>query len=254
MTIAPPWTRPTQVVQLPEPEVVEDLEGYALSRSLISLVQLAYSTDARSRQVEIGSSEIGWACPRRVAYRLAGTPRVNDTDPMKLMLGSGLHLYLAEKFRVLDPQDRRFLIEYPCVYRDVPGHGDLYDRFTRTVIDWKSTSKARINEMRKKGVPGYYSTQVQHNAMALRAQGEDVQAVALMFFPTDSTLTNAWAWVSKVDPRVADEAVDRINQLRGSDPASVACVPDRFCGWCAHYKPGSTDLSVACDAKKGSRT
>lgn len=248
---AVPWSKPTAVVELPEPVVAEDPEAYALSRSLISLVQLAYSTDERSQQVEIGSSEIGWTCPRRVSYRLAGKPRVNDNDPLRMMLGSGLHLYLEKKFRRLDPQGRRFLVEYPCSYRGVPGHGDLYDRFTKIVIDWKSTSKGRINEMRKRGVPSYYKVQVHHNGMALRAQGEVVDSVALMFFPTDSTLDNAWAWVSPLDQLIVDEAIDRIEKLRGSDPAQVACAPDRFCGWCAHYRPTSTDLSVACNAKKG---
>lgn len=228
-----------------------DAQTEGLARLYRELVRHSFDNDDRSLQSEIGSSEIGWECDRRIAYKLAGRPTLNVGDPMRAIIGTGFHMWMASKFVKFNRRRIRYLVEYPCVYRDIPGHGDLFDLDTGTVTDWKTTSVAKIREMRRRGVPSYYEVQTQHNAAALRDNGFRAVQVCLKFFPIDSVLDNSWAWRAAADPRPADAAIDRIDRLRGVDPAVVAAHPGRHCSFCDQYDPNSTDLSWSCPAKKG---
>lgn len=226
-------------------------EARELLSTYLTLIDLAAVTGTRAKQIAIGASEIGWECDRRIAYRLCNTGASNHSDPMRLIVGTGVHLWLAERLRDLNGGSGRFLIEYDCVYRDIPGHGDLYDRFTRTAIDWKTTSKTRIKEMVRTGEPVMqYQVQIQHNAAALLDQGEDPARVALIFLARDGGLDDSWAWVTTPDRLTVDDAIDRIGRLEGTDPAQVRCTPGKDCGYCRYYNPKSTDLSWSCNAQK----
>jgi hypothetical protein len=245
-TTPAPWTNPPEPVVSP---VKVDVEAYALGAVYRTLIAIGAATAPRSVQRSIGSSELGYACERRLAYRLSGTPTVNVRDPLASMMGTGFHAVLADTFTRLNETltPGRFLIETPVVYRDIPGTCDLYDRETATVVDWKTSTLDKISHMPGQGVAANYQVQGQTYAAGLAARGEDVRHVALMFFPRDGKrLDQAWMWRTRFDRAVADVAVDRLETLRGKDPAAVAATPDRLCGWCSHYLPGSTDLSVGC--------
>lgn len=216
------------------------------TQSLIDLIHLGSVTSARSVQPTIGMSQIGHACDRRIAYLTDRTPKTNFGDPLKLLVGIGLHLALREIFIRLDAGSGRFLVEESVVYRDIPGSFDLFDRFTRTVIDWKSTTKARLSQYRKEGPPRSYLVQAQGYAAALRGRGEDVRQIAIVFLPVDGTLGGIWAYRAEVNPTVADDAIDRVDAIRGKDPAVTPATPDRLCPWCDHYQPASTDLRIGC--------
>jgi hypothetical protein len=228
-------------------------ESLMLARRYRELVRHSFSTDRRSLQSEIGSSEIGWECDRRLAYRLSGAAVTNPGDPMAAIFGTGLHLWLSREFDRINSRRFRYLVEYGCTYRGVLGHGDLFDLETATVVDWKSTTIAKIRSMRRSEVPAYYVVQIQHNAAALAADGWQPQAVALKFFPKDSTLDNSWLWRSVPDRAVVDTAIDRVDRLRNTDPAVVPATPGRHCAFCAQYDKDSTDLSRSCPATKGNK-
>jgi hypothetical protein len=224
-----------------------DIDAYALAASLQSLVALGAATSARSTQTTLGSSEAGHQCDRRIAYRLAGVPAVNHgQDPLRAFVGTGLHLGMGELFHRLDGGSGRFLIESKVDYRGTPGTVDLYDRFTRTVIDWKSTTKSKVQAIRHDGPAMPYVVQVHLYGAALAAAGEAVQSVALAFIPVDGLLSGLYVWRAPFEQRIADEAVDRINRLRRTLPAEAHHRPDRLCPWCHHYMNGSTDLTVGC--------
>jgi len=228
-------------------------ESLMLARRYRELVRYGFGTNRRSMQAEIGSSEIGWECDRRIAYRLSGAPVTNPGDPMAAIFGTGLHLWMAQEFDRFNTRRFRYLVEYGCTYRDVLGHGDLFDLDTATVTDWKTTTIAKIRSMRRQGVPAGYVVQVQHNAAALAADGWQPQAVALNFFPKDSTLDNSWVWRAVINRQLVDTAIDRVNRLRGTDPATVPASPGRHCAFCAQYDAHTTDLSRSCPATRGGR-
>lgn len=239
-----PWTGPpARVKDVP----VVDPEAYALGAVYRTLIGLGSTLAPRSQQRALGFSELGYACERRIAYRLAGTPVTNRRDPLASLLGTGFHSVVADTFRQLSPvTGSRFLVETPVEYRGIPGTCDLYDREARTVVDWKTSTVDRIRRTRAEGVKANYQVQVHGYAAGLAARGEDVRHVALVFVPRDGNLDELHVWRERYSQTVADTAVDRMESLRGKDPASVKHLPDNLCGWCNHHLPGSTDLSVGC--------
>src|SRR4030095_4588909 len=131
------------------------------ARTLIDHIDFGMALAPRSRQRAIGASEIGFVCQRRLAYRRHDVAKSNYSDPMKLIVGTGVHAALAETFNRLNDVYHRWLVEFPVTYRDIAGRLDLYDRRTETVVDWKTTSKTRLAQYRKDGPPAHYIIQAQ---------------------------------------------------------------------------------------------
>jgi len=230
-----------------------DVESYALQRSLVSLIQLGAATSHRSLQTSIGTSEIGRICERQIAYKLSGTPPTNLTDPLRALVGTGFHLAMAEIFRRLDSGSGRFLVEHRVRFRGIPGTCDLYDRMSRTVIDWKTCLKSKLTRIRYDGPQVSYVIQLQMYAAALLAAGETPQWCALVFVPVDATLDEVHVWRTAFDPAVADKAVNRVNELVDRLPSTVNASPSELCGWCDHHQPDSTDIDTGCPGDPNKR-
>lgn len=241
-------TLPSQLKPAPP---LGDPDADALVVRIRDQLWTAAATSPRSQQLSVGASEIGTECLRKLAYRMAGTTPVNHPDPLRAMVGLGVHLQLADTYRRLDAGTGRYLVEHPVTFRDVPGTVDLFDRLRGDVVDWKSTTTSRVKLYRKDGPSPGYVTQAQMYAAALAAEGETPRRVSLVFIPTDGTLADIWAWGAPVDSTVADAAVDQLDTLRHKLPADVPATPTRLCPWCSHYRPGSTDLRVGCPGKEG---
>lgn len=174
---------------------------------------------------------------------------------MRLLVGSGVHYALEKLHRRLDHGAGRFLTEVPVTYRGIPGSADLYDSFLKVLLDWKTTGKDRLAKYRADGPPINYRVQVQIYSAGLIDAGFDVQTVALAFLPYDGSLRQLYIWETTPDRTEADAAIDRLEGLRGKDPADVPPVPDRLCAYCAHYNPRSTDLNRSCPGNaKGVRS
>jgi hypothetical protein len=62
----------------------------AMEHDLASAIQRVEARSARSRQKDLGASEIG-TCRRRTAYRLAGTPETNVSPGLQATLGHWIH-------------------------------------------------------------------------------------------------------------------------------------------------------------------
>jgi hypothetical protein len=224
-----------------------DPVAFALAQTYASLIALGAATSPRSLQMSVGSSEIGFECDRRLAYKLAGTPAASHSlDPMRALVGTGIHAALKDIFVRLDAGSGRFVVEGRTFYRSIPGQFDLYDRWNRCLVDWKSTSKGRLRQYRAEGLPRNYTVQPMMYAAGLKAGGEDPAQVAVVFLPYDGELSDVWAWVAPVDIKVADDACDRLDRLRGQQPSNVDNVPSRLCKYCDHHLPGSTDLRIGC--------
>lgn len=230
----------------PARERTERAPASALEMVLGSHIELGTITSDRSLQTAIGASEVGYPCPRRLAYALSGAPVVNHGDPMRLLVGTGVHLVLEEIHHRLDRGAGRFRTELATVYRNVPGKADLLDTYLHLLLDWKTCSKERLAKYAKDGAPINHRVQIQIYAAGLRAAGYDIERVGVVFLPYDGALSQIHVWEASPDPTEADAAIDRLEGLRGKDPADVPAVPDRLCAYCAHYNPRSTDLNRAC--------
>lgn len=248
----PPLTlkRPA-VAELPPP----DPEAYALERQLRTLVHIGViADDERGRQRTIGASQVGTECARQLAHRQAGTRPSNVPDPLRAsIVGRGVHIALAGLMERIDCGAGRLLVEHPVRYRGVPGTVDLFDRVDGLVIDWKTTTLAKIKRVRESGPPTSYVVQLQVYAAGLEAAGETVRALALCYIPVDGTLADVFVWRTLPDRRTADAAVDKLNARIGAelesvarpDPSTVAASPSALCKWCPYYTPGRTS-STSC--------
>lgn len=217
-----------------------------LAMTLASHLQLGIITDDRSLQTAVGASEVGHPCARRLAYRLAGAPVSNHGDPTRLLVGTGTHLAIENILLRADRGAGRFLTELPVTYRGIPGRVDLLDTFLHVVVDWKTTGKARLSGYAKDGIPQAYRVQAQIYAAGLREAGYQIHRLAVAFLPYDGALSQLWTWEADPDPAEADRAIDRLDALRGLDPATVTPTPDRLCSHCPYHNPRATDLAVGC--------
>lgn len=245
----------SQPVQLdPEPpQLTFDPISAVLSDALRELIYTGATNSKRSLQTDIGISEVGTECERALAYKIAGTPPVNlDANPMPSIIGTGFHLHMERIFRDLDP--RRWLVETPVSYRGVRGTADLFDRRRRLLVDWKSTSKSKINRLRKTEPPMQAQVQIQIYAAAMAELGETVERAALAYVPRDGSLDDLWVWSVVPDRSIADQWIDRLDALheriaKGEQPAAIDATPGLLCGFCPHHCATSTDASRACPGR-----
>lgn len=219
-----------------------------------NLLQISLTT-GRSLQAHLGPSEIGQACERRLAYRIAHLPYVNIADPLKAMLGTGFHTVAAEGFARLNAGSDRYLIETRCSYRGVAGSVDLYDRYQRRVIDWKTSDPKRIQRYRREGSPLQARVQIAIYAQALIAAGLQVESTALVYIPRGGELADITAFVAEPDKRLADDYIDRYLSLHerveaGMSPAEVDATPGPLCEYCPNYNPVASNLDSACPGRK----
>jgi hypothetical protein len=257
MTVHAPLTFTTPVTPTPP---ARDLDEYALEASLRSAMSLAASTAPRSLQTAIGASEVGDACQRKLAYRAAGVTPSNLPDPLRALVGTGVHAVMADLFRALDKGSGRYLVERHVSYQGTPGTVDLYDRLTRTVVDWKTSTKAKVINVRRNGPSAGHLTQIQVYGAGLAAIGEDVAAVALAYVPVDGTLDDIYVHRVLYDGAIANAATVRALKVGGEqlmarttlDPALVKPTPTKLCPWCPYHQPHTRDLSLACDGKESS--
>lgn len=240
-----PFTTATEVAPTPAPTIPTD----ALTGRLTTLIEVGMADSPRSNQAQIGASEIGCPCPRRLVYRHQGVRPVNVVDPGEMLIGTGAHLALAEVFKRLNNRIHWFLVEHPVNYRNVIGTLDLFDLGSATVIDWKTTGRTRLARLRTDGPPEQYVIQLNVYAAGLAAQGYQVDSIALAFLLRDGPLSQMWVWRTEPDQAIADAAIFRYESLSIYQPAEIRPVPDRYCGSCPYYDPRSTEINRACPGR-----
>lgn len=261
--LPPPIPKTTS--ESPTSMLTADIRGMLTSEWVRDRLSMIGASNPRALQARTGASEIGFQCPRRVAYRIAGTPIVNLPDPLKAMFGTAMHQLIAERLALLDPGGGRYLIEHEVEYRGVLGHVDLFDRARHRLIDWKTTSKRNLTRYRREGISPNYEAQAQIYAAGLAAQGERVDTVALVFIPRDGELDDVWSWTASPDRDRADKAIDHYLELerelrqptsttdpRPAGPAGIPANPSNLCRYCPNYRTTANNLAVACpgeDAK-----
>lgn len=243
------WVDPTPASDIDVPPPMDPI-ALVLADALRELIYTGATTSDRDLQQAAGMSEIGGECDRQLAYKIAEVPPCNvDADPMPSIIGTGFHLHVEKMLQRLDR--RRWLVEVPVNYHGIPGTCDLYDRRRKLVIDWKSTSKAKIRRLRSDGPPLRAQVQIQLYGAALRAAGETPSRLALAYVPRDGALSDLWVWTTTPDQRLVDEWVARYEDLvdrvaKGERPADFNATPSRLCSYCSHFTPTSTDFNRGC--------
>ncbi|HEY6020441.1 MAG TPA: hypothetical protein VIY48_11185 [Candidatus Paceibacterota bacterium] len=225
-------------------------------------IQEMMDGNPRSLQTEIGVSEFGTPCTRKLVYKLGNVPtpsRVHGTWPQ--MVGTMCHSGLAD---MLDSWNKRLtdIGEYPRFYteaevtvgtfgngRILRGHSDGYDRCTASVLDWKIVGQTTLKKMRRDGNPGQtYEVQVQGYGVGFHNAGLPVRDVHIFALPQGGNLNDMVHWSAPFDPAPVWENLNRIHQLTlagetmgFAELAALSITRPDYCEYCPWFSPANPD-------------
>lgn len=184
-----------------------------LREDLIEIIQWTSDSSPRSLQVTLGCSEAGSACDRKIAYRIAGKPKINFPDPLKALMGTAFHHLLdintVEFQRVNGISEWLTETEvWPAQF--LKGHVDLYSTKRKLVLDWKTSSADMIKKWQVDGIPDNYKTQIMLYGKGMVNAGHEVQRVGLAAVPRGGTLRDILVLTVAYDPEYANDALTRV--------------------------------------------
>lgn len=264
---------PTSKYNFGEPDRPGETNGdpYAgqLRDELTDIIRWADRRSPRSQQTEIGASEIGGECLRRIGYRLADIPPANTgTDPWPAIVGTAVHSWLEKAMRrwEADRREGRWHTEMTVHPSDaVMGHTDLYDAPNAAVIDYKTVGTEKMQAIRKHGdeaIPADNKQQVHLYGLGHVRAGRPVRRVALVFLPRGGWLSGMYVWSAAYDQAVAEAALDRVNRVAAGlihygvmeTPENWVRIPatpePKSCSWCPWFNAGVDTASAAgCPGK-----
>lgn len=225
----------------------------------------------RSQQVQIGPSEIGSSCARRIAHKLLSTPESNSQPAAWLpTIGTAVHAWLEDAFDQDNVQraphlagQERWLVETRLTVGFVPGLGfiegscDLYDRVTCAVVDHKIVGPSTLRKYKASGPSTQYRVQAHLYGQGWALAGHTVDTVAIMFLPRNAPLDQAYFWSEPWQPEIAQAALQRLGQIQqviaehGPRAPELLNTHDEFCSHCPFFRTGTTDLTSTCPGVPG---
>lgn len=229
-------------------------------------IEQAIYDHPRSAQTLIGPSEVGTPCDRKLGFKLGATPSVTaPRAAWRPTVGSAVHTWLAAAMEAANVVAgvRRFLTEWPVVVGAIDGIPiggtcDLYDRITATVIDFKVVGPSSLRSYRASGMPVGYRVQTHLYGRGFVAAGQPVDTVALLILPSNGELSDLVWLAEPYNESLADSALARASRIRAAQRlagvetvnANLSTTEDH-CAYCEWYRPGTTELAVACPGSGG---
>lgn len=188
----------------------------------------------RHLQKELGPSEIGDPCARKLAYKTLAPDeaRPNFVDPLPSLSGTAKHT-LWEQFAKSENERlgwKRWEPELTVSPREgFYGHCDLYDYLTDTVVDWKHLGKKTFQKLKDQGPTQMYRRQGHMYGLGYERAGFPVKRVAICALPEGGLLRNAHLWSEPYDRQLALDTIARYDQIIAvSDALDVEHHPERF--------------------------
>ena len=228
-----------------------------LEQRIARIIRNSDSNKPRSLQVNIGPSEVGEPCLRKLAYKLIQVEKVNTfSDPWPAISGTAIHAYLAEMFGETDEGD--WLVEHRVTARPgLSGTVDLFDIKNGIVIDHKCVGATSMKARKLDGPTHQQLVQLHIYAYGLEQQHHEVKQVALAFYPLGGMLSGLHVWVGDYDRQIALDAMSRMDDLitlltavdveeNPENWAIIPAEPSRMCNYCPWHIPNSDDLTKGC--------
>lgn len=169
----------------------------------------------RSKQIQIGISEVGMDCRKCVARKLALTPRIVDGSWYPF-IGTAVHDQLERGFNERWPDDykleeRLFVHEYKDL--KLTGSCDMFAYKDGVVNDWKVVGKTALQEAARGKIKQQYRVQAQLYGYGWVQKGFDVTHVALSFLPREDKLENAVVALLRYDQQLALESLAELESM-----------------------------------------
>jgi hypothetical protein len=255
---------------------------------LENLIKRHIARHERSLQREMGASEIGTPCDRRLALKAMGAPEVNlnQSADWRPTVGAAVHTWLHA---AVDAENKRIKSEAlmpelalpvgtlaPGI--ELPGHTDLYDADWPGIVDWKIlgvTSMREIAARIKRGeadpLGPEYRTQIHMYGRGVKMKLKlPVEHVGCYMLPNNGTLNDGVFWTEPFDLDFANHQLNRARRIYAevSNPdgldAYIRNLPTEFhyCGHCPFFAPnakpdqwrqckGDPKMAVEDDTAKG---
>lgn len=221
-----------------------------LRDDLITMVWNRYHATPRHQQVELGPSEVGHPCMRKMAQGIMAEPRQNpEGDPLPSIIGTASHTWMESAARLDNERlgRQRWLIEHRVhVAPGLSGSCDLFDTDSGTVLDHKFPGPDRFAKYRKKMDP-VYRAQAHLYGLGFENAGMPVTTVAIALFPRGGQLRSMKLWKEPYDRSLAQAVLERRDQVIGLlDTFQVQDNPERYawfpseahdCEWCPWFSP-----------------
>jgi hypothetical protein len=220
---------------------------------IIAMIKARDLAAPRSQQRELGPSEIGHPCMRKLAYGLMQVDRCNPSfDPLPAIIGTATHKWLESAAMYANTTLGRHRWQVEVRVNPAPwlsGSCDLYDADTATVVDYKVPGASRMKAY-KSGPSDQYRTQVHLYGKGFRNAGLPVETVAIMFIPRGGTLASSILWSEPYDESIANAALARRDQVACLlNDFQVEKTPERYewfsrsgpdCMFCPWFSPNPT--------------
>lgn len=194
-----------------------DPDAAALKEELTKIILWNEREAPRSRQRNVGPSELGGDCDRRLAYRLAGIRPINvSMDPWPAIVGTSIHDWLERAINKFQSQvtNLGYLTELGVEPDQlVRGRSDLFNVRTGTVIDHKSAGTDVMKKVRKGDIPHGYRVQINLYGLGHQRAGREVRKVALAFYPRSGWLNDMFVHIEPYDEQMAVDALARMYRI-----------------------------------------
>jgi len=232
---------------------------------LLRLIAVAISNHPRSLQREIGPSEVGHPCARKLGYKMMGHGERSHEPNWKATVGTALHSWLEQLLdranvdyeTATQSGQERYLLEERVTVGQILGHDitgscDVYDRATGLVVDWKTVGPTQLTKYRRYGPGDQYRAQAHLYGRGWRNRGLPVDNVMVIFLPRNGELAETYVWTEPYDETVAVAALQRATGIRlAVDTLGTGALPhlptyDAWCHLCPYFVARSTDLRVGC--------
>jgi len=226
----------------------KDQIALASAQAWIASIPELFVTE-RSKQIEIGISEVGMDCRKCVARKLAKTPR--DIDGAWFpFIGTAVHDALERGFNERYPLDykleeRLFVHEYKDL--KLTGSCDMMAftgdaGWSGIVNDWKVVGDSALAEARKGKIKEQYRIQAMLYGYGWEQKGYKVSHVSLTFLPRDAKLEDAVVTMLRYEKEIATEALAQLEslidaaELVGWDKVIEKQSKASFCFSCRRYE------------------
>lgn len=188
----------------------------------------------RDKQHKVGASNISNPCTRHLAHALMGTPESEQKYWMGAKIGTAIHSFLEQ---AIDNSTEDIfsdaIVEAKIELGTIDGYGDISSKpdlvlpSVRHLIDWKTSSRAKIKKLQNyvDGIENSgtlssaytlqkYIGQTQLYMWGLNKSGIEVDSASLVFINRDGTNANdVWVYGFEYDESIAVALWTRLENL-----------------------------------------
>ena len=214
------------------------------------LVDILHAKDAsrsRSKQVQIGPSELG-GCRRKVYYRLHDQHETNNNElKLAAIMGTAIHASIEEAIKLADPDGTKYVVEQEVEYKDMKAHIDLWIPETGDVVDWKTVKKANLSYF--PSTQQRWQVQVYGYLLDKSGKGKPVN-VNLVAIARDGDERDIKVHSEPYDPAIAEEALRWLAEIKQATEAPAPERDENYCKFYCKYYDASGDIGCVGLKKK----